>query len=208
MALVPARLDQFTAALTNDLSRPSDKAEAYSGKFQAATERQREQKDRLIAADRPLAQGERELDQGYTAAAQSLFNKALEADPNRWEPHAYLAEMLVNAGELEQAYPHLAKMQQLDPDSVIGNYLTATYWYKRENHEQAREYAEKAKLGRPANSELRHLLGKIYAALKRDDRAREEYQAAVELAPERVDFRRDLQNLEAKAGLPNAGIVK
>jgi Flp pilus assembly protein TadD len=205
-----AALSEVHLALARAYRERGDRqrAQSYILKFQAGTARQREQKDHLLAADRPLAQGERELDQGHPEAAKSLFKKALEADPNRWAPHAYLAEMLVNAGELEQAYPHLVKMQQLDPDSVVGNYLMASYWYKQRKYEEARQYAEKAKLSRPANSELRHMLGNIYGAVGRDDKAREEYQAAVELAPERVDFRRDLQRLTAQPSVPKTGLPK
>ena len=69
------------------------------------------------------------------------FRKALEGDPNRWEPNAYLAEMNLNSGNLQSAYRYLQKLEELDPDSAVGNFLMARYWFKRRNYDQARLYA-------------------------------------------------------------------
>ena len=33
-------------------------------------------------------------------------------------------------------------MEKLDPESVVGNYLMARYWYERKEYETARGYAE------------------------------------------------------------------
>jgi len=72
----------------------------------------------------------------------------------------------------------------------------ARYWFKQKNYEQARLVAEKVKLSRPANSELRDLLGRIYAELGEKDKARAEYQEAVHLAPGRADLRERLLQLD------------
>lgn len=161
----------------------------YTRKFEEVTDVQRNRDAQLLAADRPIAQAQRQLDEGHTAEAQALFEKALEADPNRWEPNAFLAEMYLSSGDLKRAYPLLGKLQEIDPDSAVGNYLMAQYWFKLKDYEQARRYAEKVRLSRPDNSELRVLLGHIYQALGQKQKARDEYEAAVHLAPERADWR-------------------
>jgi len=94
------------------------------------------------------------------------------------------------------AHPHLQKLQQIDRDSAIGNFLMARYWFKQEKYDQARLYAEKVKLSRPDNSELRGLLGSIYLELGLKEKAREEYEAAVRLAPDRADFRAQLEKVK------------
>jgi Flp pilus assembly protein TadD len=161
----------------------------YMKKFQQVTEAQRDRDAQRLAADRPIAQAQRQLEQDHTAEAQALFKKALQADPNRWEPNASLAEMYLSSGDLKQAYPFLGKLQEIDPDSAVGNYLMAQYWFKLKNYDQARRYAEKVRLSRPDNSELRVLLGHIYQELNQSQKAREEYEAAIQLAPERADLR-------------------
>ena len=168
----------------------------YVKKFDEVTAADRARTAQREAAGRQLGQAERLLEQGHPAEARPLFEKALEADPNGWEPHAYLAEMDLDAGDLAGAYPHLQKLQQIDPDSAIGNFLMARYWFKQEKYDQARLYAEKVKLSRPDNSELRSLLGSIYLELGLKEKAREEYEAAVRLAPDRADFRAQLEKVK------------
>jgi tetratricopeptide (TPR) repeat protein len=171
------------------------RAAEYMERFQQATSAERDRKARNLEAERPIAQAQRQLDQGNPGAARTLFEKALEVDPNRWEPNAYLAEMNLNSGNLQSAYLYLQKLEQLDPDSAVGNFLMARYWFKQRNYDQARLYAEKVKLSRPDNSELRALLGEIYSALGEKQKARQEYQEAIHLAPERADWRERLRKV-------------
>lgn len=170
----------------------TDRSTAYMESFQQATAAERDREARKLEAERPIAQAQRELEHGNPQAARVLFEKALQADPNRWEPHAYLAEMDLDAGNMAGAYPYLRKLEEIDPDSATGNFLMARYWFQRLNYDRARLYAEKVKLSRPANSEVRALLGGIYAKLGDKEKARQEYQEAVRLAPDRADLRQRL----------------
>ncbi len=165
------------------------RAAGYTEKFQQATAAERDRQAHTLEIERPIAQAQRQLDQGNPEAAKTLFEKALEVDPNRWEPNANLAEMNLNSGNPRGAYPYLQKLEQLDPDSAVGNFLMARYWFKQKDYGQSRLYAEKVRLSRPDNSELRVLLGQIYMELGQKQKAREEYEAAIHLAPERADLR-------------------
>jgi tetratricopeptide (TPR) repeat protein len=180
------------------------RAAAYMEKFQQATSAERDRQARTLAAERPIAQAQRQLDQGNPEAARALFQKALEADPNRWEPNAYLAEMDLNSGDLRAAYPLLQKLEQNDPDSAVGNFLMARYWFKKRNYDQARRYAEKVKLSRPDNSELRALLGEIYVKLGEKQKARHEYQEAIHLAPGRAEWRERLRRVTGEGVRENS----
>jgi tetratricopeptide (TPR) repeat protein len=174
----------------------------YVKKFQQITAAERDKLDRRIAADRPLGQAQRQLDQGHPAEARALFEKALQVDPNRWEPNAYLAEMDLNAGDLKGAHPHLEKLEQLNPDSPVGNFLLARYWFQQKDYAHARVYAENVKTSRPDNSELRAMLGDIYLELGEKQKALDEYRAAVDLAPERFDFRERLRHAQSPGAPP------
>ena len=168
---------------------------AYGKKFDEVTSAERARTARQEAAGRPLGQAERLLEQGHPAEARALFQKSFEVDPDLWEPNAYLAEIDLDSGDLVAAYSHLQRLQNIDPESGIGNFLMARYWFKKKMYEEARICAEKVKLIRPDNSELRSLLGNIYLELGQKEKARAEYQAAVNLAPDRADFRAQLEKL-------------
>ena len=175
---------------------------AYMENFRRATSAERDREARKLEAERPIAQAERELDRGNSQAARVLFEKALLVDPSQWEPHAYIAEMDLNSGDMQGAYPgaypHLQKLEQIDADSATGNFLIARYWFVMMDYDRARWYAEKVKLSRPANSEVRALLGGIYEKLGEKYKARQEYEEAVRLAPERADLRQRLLQLGGK----------
>jgi tetratricopeptide (TPR) repeat protein len=170
----------------------------YVKKFQQITTAERDNLDRRTAADRPIGQGQRQLEEGHPAEARTLFEKALQVDPNRWEPNAYLAEMDLNSGDLKGAYPHLEKLEQINPESPIGNFLMARYWFEQKEYTHARVYAEKVRISRPDNSELRAMLGDIYSRLGEKQKAMQEYEEAIRLAPDRQDLRQRLEKIEGR----------
>ena len=174
------------------------RAAFYLKKFQQITDAEQKKSDRREAADRPIGQAQRLLDEGHPAEARALFEKALQLDPNRWEPNAYLAEMDLNDGHPKGAYPHLEKLQQINPDSPVGNFLMARYWFQQNSYAQARIYAEKVKITRPDNSELRVMLGDIYSQLGENQKAIAEYDAAIQLVPDRQAARARLHKLKDK----------
>jgi Flp pilus assembly protein TadD len=106
--------------------------------------------------------------------------------------------MDLDASDLPSAYLHLQKLEEIDSESATGNFLMARYWFNKMDYDQARLYAEKVKLSRPANSEVRALLGGIYVQLGEKSKARQEYEEAVHLAPERADLRQRLLQLGGK----------
>ena len=142
------------------------------------------------------------MDQGHPAEARALFEKVLQVDPNRWEPNAYLTEMDLNSGDLKAAYPCLEKLEQINPDSPIGNFLVARYWFQQKDYTHARVYAEKVKISRQDNSELRAMLGDIYLQVGEKQKAVLEYEEAIRLAPGRQDARERLEKIE---GSPATG---
>jgi len=167
------------------------KAAEYIRKFQELKRRE----EQTGEIERTLAHGERMMDEGNPAEAAASFEQVVKLDSTNWTAHAYLAEMFIESGDWRKAWPHLAKMEELDAESVVGNYLMARQWYLRKDFNHARAYAEKVRQSRPAHAELRNLLGRIYLGLSEPEKARHEFEEAVRLAPERADYRENLQKL-------------
>jgi tetratricopeptide (TPR) repeat protein len=181
----------------------SDQAETYLKKFVDANNQVKKQTDQNREAGKFIALGEKELDKGDKAEARRLFLEALKIAPKEWSAHGYLAEMCLDSGELDQAYSHLVSMEEVEPDSVVGSYLMARYWSTRKDFSQARNYAEQAKAIRPANAELRNLLGEIYERLELRKEASKEYEEAVRLAPKELQYQKNLKALQESVARPD-----
>jgi len=173
-------------------------SQEFLKRFQQRSGELRRKDDRERQAAQKIDQGEQALEDGRIEDALLHFQEAAEIDPKNWTAHAYQAELHLAAGQVEKARPHLERAQQLDPDSPVGNYLMADYWFQRGNYGAALQFAEQVLVHRPANARLRNLLGNIYLELGRRDDARQEYRMAVELAPERSDFRANLKSVERR----------
>jgi tetratricopeptide (TPR) repeat protein len=177
-----------------------EKAVEFMLKFKQAREAQEQREGRESEVSRLIAKGERMLDEGNPNAAQGFFAQAAQEDPANWTAHAYLAEAALDAGDAARAHPHLLRMEELDPASVVGKYLIARHWFLRNEFEKARGYAEQVKAVRPGHAELRNLLGQLYLELGQPANAVREFAAAVRLAPHRADFRENLRQAERKIG--------
>jgi Tfp pilus assembly protein PilF len=86
------------------------KAAEFIKKFQELKRRE-EQVEEL---ERTLARGERMLDEGKDAEARAVFEQVVQADPNNWTAHGYLAEMFLGVTDGRKAWPRLARMEELD----------------------------------------------------------------------------------------------
>jgi tetratricopeptide (TPR) repeat protein len=176
-------------------ARKGERASAAESRKKFQELQQRAEREEEL--ERALARGERLLDEGKEAEALAAFEQVIQTNPNNWTAHGYLAEHWLAAGDWQKAWPHLAKMEELDAESVVGNYLLARSWFLRKEFERARAYAEKVKLARPAHAALRALLGQIYLGLGESEQAEREFEEAVRLAPGRADFRENLQKLKS-----------
>jgi len=172
------------------------KSAEYRRKYQEVSAGQRKKQELEEEVSRLIAQGERLLDEGDGAGAQSRFEQAVKLDPDNWDARGYLAEMYLPTADWRRAYQHLVKMEETEPESPVGNYLMARYLYQSKEFEKALAYAEKVKLVRPGHAELRNLIGGIYAALGQAEKAALEFDAAVHLAPDRADFLENLRKIK------------
>jgi tetratricopeptide (TPR) repeat protein len=172
-----------------------DKSREYLNKYQDVRRALQEDEARNQEAQSLIARGEEKLEENAVDEAKGLFEQALQKTPDDWLAHSYLAKIYLSSGFLQFAYHHLSRMEELDPEALEGNYLLASYWYRRGDFQQAQQYAEKTKARYPGSGSLRNLLGNIYLELRQPDKAIQEYAAAVRLNPERSDFRSNYEAL-------------
>jgi len=199
-----ATLPKILFALSRAYRAKGDSAAAedYANRFQTLVVTQKTREDRELRSSQLIEQGEKEQDAGRTARARDLFEEASQVNPQNWDAHGYLAEMLLDSDSWAAALPHLTAMEAIDPNSPVGNFLMATYQYRSQNLEQALQYAERVKAVRPGNAELHNLLGNIQSALGKTRQALDEYATAVKLAPDRADYRQNLQAARRASGIP------
>jgi Flp pilus assembly protein TadD len=170
-----------------------DKGAAYLKKVQALNaslrKKQIEEQEELTF----VTLGEEHLDEGRIKEAESLFKQALTVNPKNWQANEYLAKIALNGGELERAESYVSVLEEIDAQSFEANFLRSLYWYQRQNYQQARDFAVKATTGHPHDPELRNLLGNIYLRLGLTAKAIEEFSLASRLAPDRAEFRDNLE---------------
>lgn len=163
----------------------------------------REEENRRNRAQRVLQlnnQAQQELQSGAIAQAVATFQRVLEADPDDWTAHNFLAKIYLSSGRGALGLTHAQKLLELDAESSEAHYLMAFYWSQRRDYQRARTFAERSKDLRPGDPNLRNLLGNIYFALKEQEKALEEYAAAMRLAPDLSEFRMNYEALAARLG--------
>ena len=170
-----------------------EKGTVYLKKVQelnaAARQKQIEEQQELTF----ITMGEELLDKGNVAEAKALFEQAHVANPKNWHANEYLAKIALNMGDSQNADRYVAALEKIDSLSFEANFLRALCLYQKQNDKQARDSALRAMAVQPLDPELRNLLGRIYFRLGLTAKAINEYSLACKLAPDRSDFREDLE---------------
>ena len=180
-----------------DLQKSREALTRYSElQKQAQTEKNRQQ--RIVQL---VNQGETSLHNGEIEKAVDAFTRALESDPREWNSRLFLAKIFLSSGRPDMASLHLTKLLEIDPDSSEAAYLAAFFEQERGNTSRALALAERSRRLRPSCAELRNLLGNVYLALSRPEKALHEYRAARQLAPDIPAFRANYESLAGKYGL-------
>ena len=144
-------------------------------------------------AEALVVQAEAAIGRGEGSEAVKLLEQAVELEPRHWVARSYLADIYLSQNRQGLAFMHLSEMEKIDPQSPLGLILMAQYWYQRRNYVQALDYGVRAKAADPSNADLRNLLGNLHFSQGQTREAVGEYQAAVELEPDRPEFRMNLE---------------
>ena len=137
---------------------------------------------------RSLLLGAAFLQRDELILARHHFEQALSLSPGSAEAHAYLAHTLDRLGQTGRARQLLEQALELDPDSVLAYYFLGLH-HRRVGHvEEAQETLWSALLRDTENAALRIAMAETFLEQSDYERAEEWYQAAVQVAPEDIEF--------------------
>ena len=176
--------------LGNAYRQAGDTAQARQAltRYRELNSVEEEKKNRSQMVLQLVNQAQSQLQSGAINEGRASLLRAVEADPGHWSAHSLLAKIYLSSGASKLARQHVEAIQRINPETSEGNYLLAFYLYQQRDYRQARPAAEKSRLLRPGNADLRNLLGNIYLALGERQMALQEYTAAANLVPDRFDF--------------------
>ena len=159
--------------------------------------------ERSIERQADYAQGHfylaAELDQlGKREEARRLLQRTIELDPNHSDALNYLGYLDAESGEhLQEAKAHIERALALDPEN--GAYLDSLGWvyYKMGRIDEAVTYLERAAAALDTDAVIFSHLGDAYFSLRDWDRARRNWERALELNPDQAEVKDKLDRLLA-----------
>jgi len=175
--------------------RDFQKAREYSEKFIQRDSAEKSQQGIQQKVHNLLQEGQKLLKEGDQAGAEARFRAVIDLDPDHYLGNNYLAGMYLLQRRFDQAYHHLKRMLKKNPDAFETNFLTAHYYYDLRRYREALRFGLKAKSIQPGYAELRNLLGNVYFALGENAKARQEYEAAMKLDPEKEAYRLNFESI-------------
>lgn len=131
---------------------------------------------------------------GNYEEAVPIFRKLLKLDPNHASALNYLGYMFAERGQnLAEAESLIARALALEPDNPF--YIDSRGWvyYMSGRYQEACRDLEQAVSLMPNDATLREHLGDVYQALGQIPRAREQWQRALEIEPDRASAQKKLE---------------
>lgn len=164
-------------------------------KLDEAAKREESRRSEVLSL---LNQAKRDLEAGRIEEAHDGFLAVLRLDPDQAQAHSFLAKIYISSNLPREAQTHLNRYLEIEPTSAEAYYLQANLDYRTRRYPAALKAGERARELRPDYAELRNLLGNIHWELGQVQEAIAEYEAAVRLAPERQDFKLNLETARRK----------
>ena len=146
---------------------------------------------------------------GEWAYARRSFEDALTVEPDYAEAWALLAEAQQQLGE--PSYEAIQRANQISPDSVVVKALTAIYWRRQNDPEQALQVLDELITLQPEETVWMVEKGAVFAQIGNLEAAAQTLAGAIEREPQNPLYRQKLvefclqNNYEVRAiGLPAA----
>ncbi len=125
-------------------------------------------------------------DDGRTAEARAVLERALELDPKSPTGLRQLGELEFHAGEYGRAADHLKRAREVRPDDSTAAFMLGQALEKTDDLAGARDALEESLKLVPGQFDARLLLGQLYLRLNDAKAAEDQFEAALLLRPKSV----------------------
>lgn len=122
----------------------------------------------------------------------SLFQHAVEVNPNNYKAHHQLCSAWIDRGDFDQARAHCLRAIQIKPDLVRSYYNLGFAAAKQEKAEEAIRYYRKALRIDPQYLEAHSNLGVLLASREAFDLAAHHFREALRLDPQSAETHNNL----------------
>lgn len=143
---------------------------------------------------------------GETAAAEKLWRRALELDPNHFPARFNLGYFYFQQKRFDDAAEHLRRAAELRPDDFNAHYLLGTVEIQRDRREAALESWRRALEIQPENLKLIQVMTVEYGKGRYYQAAADLAERAVELSPYDLDVHLMAITAQRQAGDRAAGL--
>ena len=143
----------------------------------------------------------------YWKDGWTLFEHALEVNPNNTLAHNNLGVLLLHQGQVPEAIVHFRKALEVEPDYAFAHYNLGNALQQDGRLDEAIFHYEKALEHEPDYAKAYNNLGNALAKAGRLDDAVRHYQRALALQPDDADTHNNLANVLVKRAQGPEAIV-
>ena len=141
----------------------------------------------------------------YWHDGRTLFEHALQVNPNNALAHNNLGILLLHNGEMPEAMSHFRKALEINPDYAFAHYNLGNALQQDGRLEEAIAHYERALELEPAYAKAHNNLGNALAKAGQPERAVTHYQRALALQSDDADTHNNLANVLVRKGeVPDA----
>lgn len=140
----------------------------------------------------------RAFDESYTQESLAFFRDRLRRSPESGVAHFNLGKCLLDLGQMEEAFEHLATAEELRPNHVGTQHALGSYYFRLGKLAAARDALDRSLALDPGYFRSHLLLGLIAMAQGELDEAETHFHRVLQLIPNHAEARQRLGEVAAR----------
>lgn len=139
--------------------------------------------------------GQMALNENNLEIAASYFGEAIELDPNNYDAYLGLGSAMLRLGEMDKAEPIFSSALEINESSFWPHYYLGVIKYQQDQCSEAIEYLLTAQSMANDHQPTHIWLARSYIKCGFAQKAINEYKKALEINPEDIKTRKELEKL-------------